>query len=106
MYAKKYNKKQFLNEIKSEIQWYFDMVYPPVTKDVLDKCYDEILAIEKDDKLKESIKIDLEIRKYLNENKIEDFMGYGVDSDEDMVISANDRIDVGDPHTESFTEYI
>lgn len=77
-------RKQLLNEIKSEIQWYLDMVYPPVTKDVLYKCYDEILAIEKEEKLKESVKIDLEISKYLNEKKIEDFMDYGADSDEGL----------------------
>lgn len=29
-----------------------------------------------------------------------------VDIDEDIVISVNDRIDVGDPHTETFTEFL
>lgn len=39
-------RKQFLAEIKSEIEWYFDFVSPPVSKDILNQEYLKILKIE------------------------------------------------------------
>lgn len=39
-------RKQFIAEIKSEIEWYFDFVSPPVSKDILNQEYLKILKIE------------------------------------------------------------
>ena len=39
-------RKQFLAEIKSEIEWYFDFISPPVSKDILNQEYMKILKIE------------------------------------------------------------
>ena len=39
-------RKQFIAEIKSEIEWYFDFVSPPVSKDNLNQEYLKILKIE------------------------------------------------------------
>ena len=39
-------RKQFLAEIKSEIEWYFDFVSPPVSKEILNQEYLKILKIE------------------------------------------------------------
>lgn len=39
-------RKQFLMEIKSEIEWYFDFVSPPVNKEILNQEYTKILRIE------------------------------------------------------------
>lgn len=42
-------RKQFIAEIKSEIEWYFDFVSPPVSKDILNQEYLKILKIEEKD---------------------------------------------------------
>lgn len=39
-------RKQFIAEIKSEIEWYFDFVSPPVSKEILKQEYLKILKIE------------------------------------------------------------
>ena len=39
-------RKKFLAEIKSEIEWYFDFVSPPVSKNILNQEYLKILKIE------------------------------------------------------------
>ena len=46
-------RKQFLEEIKSEIEWYLDFVSPPVSKATLNECYNEILKIEDKEKNRE-----------------------------------------------------
>ena len=45
-------RKQFLAEIKSEIEWYLDMVSPPVDKNILSQEYMKILKIEETERRK------------------------------------------------------
>ncbi len=40
-------REQFLQEIKSEIEWYFDFVDSLVSKKILSECYEKILEIER-----------------------------------------------------------
>ena len=43
---KRTTRKKFLVEIKSEVEWYFDFVSPPVSKYILTQEYLKILKIE------------------------------------------------------------
>lgn len=45
-------RKQFLAEIKSEIEWYLEMVSPPVNKNILSQEYMKILKIEETERRK------------------------------------------------------
>lgn len=39
-------KEDFYKDIKSEIEWYFSMVHPPVTFDILEENYNRLLKLE------------------------------------------------------------
>lgn len=51
-------RKEFFDEIKTQIEWELDMIYSGVSKKILNEAYDEILRIE-----------DKEIKKQKNEKK-------------------------------------
>jgi hypothetical protein len=46
-------REQFIEEIITDIKWQLDMVRPSVSKQILNKAYDEILSIKKREELKE-----------------------------------------------------
>ena len=87
-------RKQFIAEIKSEIEWYFDFVSPPVNKDILNQEYLKILKIEEKEVnkyiLKQCAKFDL--RKKTSNKKISEYYKQLTSLDNDRLSIKDKRI--------------
>ena len=87
-------RKQFIAEIKSEIEWYFDFVSPPVNKDILNQEYLKILKIEEKEVnkyiLKQCAKFDL--RKKTSNKKISEYYKQLTSLDNDILSIKDKRI--------------